>query len=60
MERKSENKRVILCSSCDACPEIVFEGEGVLIGEEGNRVRLKKQEWNDLVQKIRKGELGTV
>lgn len=60
MERDTEKTKVILCPVCGACPEIVFDGEGVLIGEEGNRVKLKKQEWNDLVLKIKKGELGEI
>lgn len=60
MEKRKERKRVVLCHDCEACPEIVFEGDEVLIGEKGNLVRLKKQEWNDLVQKIKKGELAEV
>lgn len=53
-------KKVSLCPACGACPEIAIHGEEVHIGEKGNLVRLKKQEWNDLVGKIHRGELGEV
>ncbi len=51
--------RVALCKGCGGCPEIVVDatrGE-VRIGEEGNLVRLSKDEWNLLVEKIHDGEL---
>ena len=35
-------------------------GDEVLIGEAANTVRLKKNEWNRLVEKIRSGELGSI
>lgn len=57
MEKEHERKRVVLCPVCGACPEVAFDGDDVLIGEEENLVRLKKEEWNQLVKKIRKGEL---
>lgn len=53
-------KKVTLCPACGACPEIAVYDHEVHIGEEGNLVRLKKQEWNDLVRKIRNGELKEV
>ncbi len=49
---------VILCAACDACPTVELYDETVRIGEEGNRVTLKRAEWNDLVDKIKRGELG--
>ena len=60
-------KRLTLCPACEACPEVaVYDGE-VHIGEvrhgesaegmTGNLVRLKRAEWNSLVEKIKKGEL---
>lgn len=53
-------KKVTLCPACGGCPEIaVYENE-VRIGEEGNLVRLKKEEWNELVKKIQSGELKEV
>ena len=60
MERSDKGKRVALCPACGACPEIVFDGNNVVIGEQGNKVKLKKQEWNDLVKKIKAGELHEV
>jgi hypothetical protein len=53
-------QKVTLCPACGACPAIVLYEEEVRIGEKGNLVRLKKQEWNDLVRKIRNGELKEV
>lgn len=53
-------KKVTLCPACGACPEIAIYGEEIHIGEKGNLVRLKKQEWNDLVRKIQNGELKEV
>ena len=56
-----EPKKVItLCPACEACPTIEIHDETVRIGEEGNRVTLKKAEWNDLVDKIARGELGRI
>jgi len=53
-------KKATLCPACGACPEIAVYDNEVRIGEEGNLVRLKKQEWNDLVRKIKTGELSEV
>lgn len=51
--------KVYICDkSC--CPAVEFLGDGVLIGEAANTVRLKKNEWNRLVEKIRSGELGSI
>jgi len=51
--------RVSLCPACGACPEVVLDvaKDEVRIGEEGNLVRLPKDAWNTLVEKIRQGEL---
>lgn len=53
-------RKVTLCPACGACPEIAVYEDEVQIGEKGNLVRLKKQEWNDLVKKILRGELGEI
>ncbi len=53
-------KVIMLCPACGACPTIELYGETVRIGEEGNRVTLKKAEWNDLVDKIKQGELDRI
>jgi hypothetical protein len=52
MERK-----VYLCTHCQACPAVEFRGEEVRIGEDANTVALKREEWNILVEKIKAGEL---
>jgi hypothetical protein len=36
------------------------EGDTVRIGEEGNLVTLKKEEWNVLVDVIKSGKVGKV
>lgn len=53
-------KKVMLCPACGGCPEIALYDEEVHIGEKGNFIRLRKEEWNELVKKIRKGELTEV
>ena len=52
-------RRVSLCKDCGSCPEVVVdvEKDEVRIGEEGNLVRLTKDAWNTLVEKIQQGEL---
>jgi len=54
--------RVSLCPACGACPEVVLDmiKEEVRIGEEGNLVRLTKEVWNTLVEKITAGELKAI
>lgn len=53
-------KIITLCEACGACPTIELYANTVRIGEEGNRVALKRGEWNDLVDKITRGELGRI
>lgn len=51
--------KVYICDrSC--CPAVEIVGDEVLIGEATNIVRLKKNEWNRLIEKIRSGELGSI
>jgi hypothetical protein len=57
---KMEPVRVVLCSQCEYCPEVVINDEGVTIGEEKNVVKLSHAEWNELVARIRSGELAAV
>jgi hypothetical protein len=54
--------RVSLCPTCGACPEVVLDvaKDAVRIGEEGNLVRLTKEAWNTLVEKVQQGELTKV
>ena len=54
-----EPVKVSLCPACGACPEVeILEGE-VRIGETGNLVVLTKAAWNELVDLIRSGRLGS-
>ena len=54
-----DNMKVYICEkSC--CPAVETIGDEVLIGEDTNIVRLKKNEWNKLVEKIQSGELGSI
>lgn len=53
-------KHYVLCSKCDACPAIEVYDDEVRIGEEGDVVRLTRDQWNDLVEKIRQGELSQI
>lgn len=56
-----EPKKVItLCPACGGCPAIELFDEVVKIGEAGNQVQLKREEWNDLVDKITRGEVGKI
>ncbi len=55
-----EKIRVMLCANCDECPSVEISDEGVSIGEDQNTVRLSHAEWNDLVARIRSGELKEV
>lgn len=60
MEKGKQPKfQVSLCPACGACPEVVLNvaEETAQIGEEGNLVRLNKEAWNTLVEKIQTGEL---
>lgn len=54
-----DSMKVYICDkSC--CPAVEILGDEVLIGEAANTVRLKKNEWNRLVEKIHSGELGSI
>ncbi len=53
-------KVVLNCGVCGACPAVERTPDGVTIGEEQNIVRLTNTQWNDLVARIRNGELPTV
>jgi hypothetical protein len=39
------------------CPSVEITDRGVTIGEDGNSVTLTHVEWNDLVARIKRGEL---
>jgi hypothetical protein len=56
-----EAVKVTLCPACGACPSVEITEQGVTIGEEGNNiVKLTHEQWNDLVDRICRGELAAV
>jgi sarcosine oxidase delta subunit len=55
-----EKIKVTLCPNCGECPSVEIGDEGVSIGEGPNTARLSHAEWNDLVTRIRSGELKEV
>jgi len=52
--------KVTLCPACTGCPSVEITEDGVSIGENENIVKLTHAEWNDLVIRIRRGELSEV
>jgi hypothetical protein len=52
--------KVTLCPACSGCPAVEITDQDVSIGEDQNTVRLTHAEWNDLVARIRSGELREV
>jgi len=52
--------KVMLCPACGACPAVEITDEGVTIGEDENTVKLTHEQWNDLVARIRSGNLAAV
>ena len=49
--------KVTLCPQCGECPTVEITDQGITIGEDQNTVRLTHAQWNDLVRRIRRGEL---
>jgi hypothetical protein len=52
--------KVTLCPACSGCPSVEITEEGVTIGEAENTVKLTHAEWNDLIARVRSGELREV
>jgi hypothetical protein len=52
--------KITLCADCDHCPSVEIGDKGVRIGENENTVTLTHAEWNELVGRIRRGELKPV
>ena len=53
--------KITLCpAGCGQCPDVELVGEEVRIGETGNLVVLKKDEWNLLVDLVQSGQLPKV
>ena len=55
-----ETIKVTLCPACGACPSVEITDQDVTIGENDNIVILTHAEWNDLVSRVRSGELSEV
>ena len=55
-----EGIKVTLCPACSGCPAVKITADGVTIGEDENTVKLTHAEWNDLVARVRRGELREV
>ncbi len=49
--------KVTLYPACTGCPTVEISNDGVIIGENKNTVKLTHAEWNDLIARIRRGEL---
>lgn len=52
--------KVTLCPACGGCPAVEITDDGVSIGEAENTVKLTRAEWNDLVARVKSGELRQV
>jgi hypothetical protein len=60
MDEMKMTRVVLSCGVCGACPAVEISREAVTIGEDDNTVRLTHAQWNDLVIRIRAGELDEV
>lgn len=48
-----------LCGA-GTCPRVIFNDDGVKIGEKENICTLRKEEWNELVKGVQKGKPTTI
>ena len=60
MDQLKLTKVVLSCGIFGACPAVEISPEAVTIGEDDNTVRLTHAQWNDLVARVRAGELDEV
>jgi hypothetical protein len=58
MDELKLTRVVLSCGICGACPAVEISPDAVTIGEDDNVVRLTHAQWNDLVARVRAGELG--
>ncbi len=58
--KNMETFKIILCPACTGCPAVEITDQGVTIGDDENTVKLTHGEWNDLVARVRRGELREV
>jgi hypothetical protein len=52
--------KVTLCAACDHCSYVEIDDKSVRIEEKHNTVTLTHAEWNELVARVRRGELKPV
>ena len=51
---------ITLCGQTGCCPKVLTTKSGAEIGEQGNLVKLKPQEWNELVDAVKGGKIGKI
>lgn len=52
---KKESSKMILCGVQGCCPTIELKEKEVIIKDDfGGKVKLNKDQWNDLVERIKK------
>jgi len=52
--------KVSLCPNCTDCPSVEITDQGVIIGDDENTVKLTHDEWNELVARVKAGDLREV
>jgi len=54
-------KVTLLCSGKYWCPELEYNGKEVSIKDDyGNTVRMSSEQWNLLIEKVQKREIGKI
>jgi len=54
---KSDSSKIILCGVQGCCPTVEFKKKEVIIEDDfGGRVKLNKDQWNDLVKRFQKNK----
>lgn len=57
-EKIEENHKIRLCGVKGCCPSLEFTDKTVFIEDDfGGKVKLTKEQWSDLKEKIRKAEI---
>ncbi len=49
--------KVYLCGKNGCCPSVEVLNDQILIGEDDNTCILSREQWNDLVDKVKTGTL---
>lgn len=54
---KNKSSKIILCGVQGCCPTVEFKEREVIIKDDfGGRVKLNKDQWNDLVKRFKKSK----